>query len=77
MHGNVWEWCQDDCHKNYENASTDASACLSASNGKVIRGGSWFDFPKNCRSAMPNGFNSNYSMINIGFRVAVDVRVNL
>jgi formylglycine-generating enzyme required for sulfatase activity len=26
MHGNVWEWCQDDWHDNYEGAPTDGSA---------------------------------------------------
>jgi formylglycine-generating enzyme required for sulfatase activity len=25
MHGNVWEWCQDDWHSNYEGAPTDYS----------------------------------------------------
>ncbi|MFM6267845.1 MAG: formylglycine-generating enzyme family protein, partial [Dolichospermum sp.] len=29
MHGNVWEWCQDDWHENYINAPDDGSAWIS------------------------------------------------
>ncbi|MGK7939021.1 MAG: formylglycine-generating enzyme family protein [Crocosphaera sp.] len=32
MHGNVWEWCQDDSHSNYEGAPTDGSAWIDAQN---------------------------------------------
>ncbi len=32
MHGNVWEWCQDDFHSNYEGAPTDGSAWIDAQN---------------------------------------------
>jgi formylglycine-generating enzyme required for sulfatase activity len=42
MHGNVWEWCQDDWHNNYEGAPTDGSAWISddAKSDKLLRGGS-------------------------------------
>ncbi len=52
MHGNVWEWCEDDWHEDYENAPTDGSARFSEEgNRKVIRGGSWTDNPTFSRSA--------------------------
>jgi formylglycine-generating enzyme required for sulfatase activity len=57
MHGNVWEWCEDDWHENYENAPVDGSAWLNKNNSqqensiKILRGGSWFDNPRRCRSA--------------------------
>ncbi|MFN4875064.1 MAG: SUMF1/EgtB/PvdO family nonheme iron enzyme, partial [Aphanizomenon sp.] len=43
MHGNVWEWCEDDWHENYIDAPTDGSAwnSQSGSNTKLLRGGSW------------------------------------
>ena len=43
MHGNVWEWCQDHWHDNYEGAPTDGSAWLTDDEEarRVIRGGSW------------------------------------
>ena len=71
MHGNVWEWCEDDVHDNYEGAPTDGSAWLSAdSNVKVIRGGSWCYNPRLCRSAFR--FYDSRALRNsyFGFRVA-------
>ena len=45
MHGNLWEWCQDDWHDNYNSAPTDGNAWLSGdeNSSKVLRGGSWID----------------------------------
>jgi formylglycine-generating enzyme required for sulfatase activity len=41
MHGNVWEWCQDDYRNDYINAPTDGSALTSLSvRHKMLRGGS-------------------------------------
>ena len=71
MHGNVWEWCQDDWHNNYEDAPTDGSAWISnkAKINKLLRGGSWFYNPKYCRSACRNNSNLGYNNSSIGFRV--------
>ena len=52
LHGNVWEWCEDDWHENYQDALNDGSAWLSeVSSIKVARGGCWFNNPRSCRSA--------------------------
>ena len=54
MHGNVWEWCEDDWHENYINAPINGSAWKnrSGSNIKLLRGGSWYYFARYCRSAL-------------------------
>jgi len=70
MHGNVWEWCQDDYKNDYINAPTDGSALTSPSCiRKLLRGGSWGSDPGNCRSACRYygnlGNDGNY----VGFRV--------
>ena len=53
MHGNVWEWCADQWHDNYQGAPTDGSAWLSSDESKdrLLRGGSWYSHAKDCRSA--------------------------
>jgi formylglycine-generating enzyme required for sulfatase activity len=44
MAGNVWEWCEDDCHGDYNGAPTDANAWIDSPRGsyRINRGGSWF-----------------------------------
>lgn len=71
MHGNVFEWCQDTWHESYKDAPTDGSAWIEGGNEsrRVVRGGSWIDGPRACRSASRHYFppdNANYS---VGFRV--------
>ncbi|MBD2484588.1 bifunctional serine/threonine-protein kinase/formylglycine-generating enzyme family protein [Planktothrix sp. FACHB-1365] len=56
MHGNLWEWCADPWHENYNSAPTDGSVWESGgnTNRRVLRGGSWDNDPRNCRSADRN-----------------------
>lgn len=53
MSGNVWEWCEDDWHDNYEGAPQDGKPWVEKDNpsrSKVLRGGSWYCFSWICRS---------------------------
>ncbi|MFM6475618.1 MAG: formylglycine-generating enzyme family protein, partial [Dolichospermum sp.] len=71
MHGNVWEWCQDDWHNNYEGAPTDGSAWISnnTKSDKLLRGGSWYYLPENCRSAYRSYYVAGFDLNSYGFRV--------
>jgi formylglycine-generating enzyme required for sulfatase activity len=70
MHGNVWEWCEDSWHDNYNGAPTDGTAWIdNGTENKLWRGGSWFFAPKNCRSANRYGFTRDAQGYGIGFRL--------
>jgi formylglycine-generating enzyme required for sulfatase activity len=70
MHGNVWEWCEDNWHSNYEKTPADGSAwAVSGNNTHVLRGGSWFNLPNRCRSAYRGRFNADGYIDDVGFRV--------
>ncbi|MBD2203804.1 SUMF1/EgtB/PvdO family nonheme iron enzyme [Calothrix sp. FACHB-1219] len=77
MHGNIWEWCLDKSHHNYEGAPTDGSAWLSGNdnNYQLLRGGSWNNNAKNCRSASRNALSRAYRDNLVGFRVVAVARV--
>ncbi|MGD1808538.1 SUMF1/EgtB/PvdO family nonheme iron enzyme [Dapis sp. BLCC M126] len=71
MHGNVWEWCQDVWHDNYEGAPTDGSAWETGGNTKfrLLRGGSWLFNSWNCRCAGRNYYDAGSLDNLVGFRV--------
>jgi formylglycine-generating enzyme required for sulfatase activity len=75
MHGNVWEWCLDHWHDNYEGAPTDGRAWLSDDNdaGRVVRGGSWYDYPRYCRSVTRDDLTPDIGDITFGFRVVCEI----
>ena len=72
LHGNVWEWCGDRWHDNYHHAPSDGRAWLSGQEqqSRVIRGGSWYDLPRFCRSACRYGLQPGDRSNDVGFRVA-------
>lgn len=72
MHGNVWEWCQDDWHDSYRGAPVNGSAWIeenATDTDKLLRGGSWLVYPKNCRSTNRYGDLRDYRLKDIGVRV--------
>jgi len=76
LHGNVWEWCEDVWHENYENAPKDGSSWdenSSQTNFRSLRGGSWFVNPRNCRSANRYWSNADNCYGNVSFRLTVSI----
>ena len=75
MHGNVWEWCMDHWHENYNKAPATGEAWLD--NGKnlsrVIRGGSWTSEAAKCRSTYRQISDTNHKSNNTGFRIVRDL----
>jgi formylglycine-generating enzyme required for sulfatase activity len=81
MHGNVWEWCFDDWHENYEGATTDGSPWFNNNDNlyqkqgqAMLRGGSWFNYPDYCRSAYRDLYTRGSHFYHLGFRVVCAAR---
>ena len=70
MHGNVLEWCLDWYGGYFTNAVSDPVGPSSGS-GRVVRGGSWSNYVRDCRSAGKRyGSGPSYSTSSHGFRIA-------
>jgi formylglycine-generating enzyme required for sulfatase activity len=70
MHGNVSEWVEDCYNGNYNGAPTDGSAwTIAGCDQRVVRGGSWNNYPEILRSASRLRGTSVSRFNNLGFRV--------
>jgi formylglycine-generating enzyme required for sulfatase activity len=72
MHGNVWEWVEDDWHDNYNGAPTDGSAWVDEqrAEARVGRGGSFVFVAGFCRSAFRSYVGPGGRVVRLGFRPA-------
>ncbi len=71
MAGNVWEWCEDDWHINYEGAPSDGSAWVDSPRGsyRIFRGGSFASGNAQCRSALRGDTTPGERDFRKGFRL--------
>ena len=71
VHGNVWEWTGDCGNGSYAGAPSDGSAWQSGEcSRRVLRGGSWFDAPRDLRSAFRYWDSAGLRVDVVGFRLA-------
>lgn len=74
MTGNVYEWCEDDYHFDYDNAPINGSPWIDNPRGdyRVLHGGSWYSTPGSCRSAGRSVSDPRHLSFIPGFRLVRD-----
>ena len=75
MHGNVWEWVEDDWHGSYEGAPDDGAPWIDELRGsrRVVRGGGFGSDAAYCRSASRNYGSPDDRIVVLGFRLSRSV----
>ena len=69
VHGNVWEWCQDQYQPRPPDNAVDPLG-VSEKNNRVLRGGGWDRSAWHCRSAYRHSPTPDYRGAYMGFRLA-------
>ncbi len=70
VQGNVWEWVEDCWNNSYAGAPKNGSAWTSGKcTSRVLRGGSWANFPKLLRAATRFHYGLRTRSAIVGFRI--------
>ena len=73
LHGNVYEWCEDDWHGRYNGASLDGSAWIDRperGGSRVLRGGTYWSSARHCRVSYRDPLSPGRRDASVGFRLA-------